>query len=150
MVRHGEAEPHGVRPDAERRLTARGEAQSRAAGQALASIGASFEALYCSPRIRALDTARLVAHALHCEPIPHDELGAAFGPGEAAGLLAAHESVCIVGHEPDLSALAHHYCGARIEMKKGGIAALRIRAGGGELAVLLRPREIATIAGDEL
>jgi phosphohistidine phosphatase len=32
FLRHGEAEPHGARPDPERRLTPRGEEQSRAAG----------------------------------------------------------------------------------------------------------------------
>ncbi|MGI8557223.1 MAG: SixA phosphatase family protein, partial [Solirubrobacteraceae bacterium] len=113
MVRHGEAEPHGARSDAERRLTARGEAQSRAAGAALAAIGASFEPLYTSPRLRALDTARLLSLALHCEPVVHQELSGGFGAREAGELLAAHESVCIVGHEPDLSMLAHDCCGAR-------------------------------------
>lgn len=36
LLRHGEAEPHDVRPDEERRLTPRGERQSRDAGAALA------------------------------------------------------------------------------------------------------------------
>lgn len=139
-----------MKPDAERLLTQRGETQSRGAGVALAAIGASFEALYSSPRERALKTARLLSVSLGLEPILHEELAGGFGGHEADELLAAHSSVCVVGHEPDLSMLAHHYCGARIDLKKGGIAALRIRAGGGELAVLLRPREIAAIARDRI
>ncbi|MGI8559750.1 MAG: hypothetical protein ACR2ND_15845 [Solirubrobacteraceae bacterium] len=46
--------------------------------------------------------------------------------------------------------LAHDCCGARIDLKKGGVAAIRIRArDNGELLVLLRPREIAVLAGSE-
>jgi hypothetical protein len=36
---------------------------------------------------------------------------------------------------------------ARIDLKKGGVAAVRLRSGRGELAVLLRPRELETLAG---
>ena len=38
LLRHAEAEPHGTRADAERRLTERGESQARAAGIALARL----------------------------------------------------------------------------------------------------------------
>ena len=38
-------------------------------------------------------------------------------------------------------------CGARVDFKKGGVAALRVTGGvRGELLVLLRPRELETIA----
>ena len=57
LLRHGDAEPHGSGPDFERRLTARGEQQARAAGRALARMGVSFERVFTSPRVRALDTA---------------------------------------------------------------------------------------------
>ena len=49
----------------------------------------------------------------------------------------------LVGHEPDLSRLVAALTGARIEMKKGGLAAI----GGGALLALLRPREIELVAG---
>ena len=50
LLRHGEAEPHDVRSDDERRLTSRGEDQSRAAGRALAALEVTFQAVYTSPK----------------------------------------------------------------------------------------------------
>ena len=48
LLRHGEAVPHDSKPDADRELTARGERQSIAAGEALARLGVVFQS-------RALD-----------------------------------------------------------------------------------------------
>jgi phosphohistidine phosphatase len=146
MLRHGDAEPHGARDDFHRRLTARGERQATGAGRALARLGVRFEAVYASPRVRALDTARLACAELGCEPVVHEPLGGGFDARDAAALLASHRdaaAVMLVGHEPDLSGLAAALTGARIEMKKGGLAAI----GGGALLVLLRPREIELVAG---
>ena len=146
MLRHGDAEPHGARDDFDRRLTARGERQATGAGRALARLGVRFEAVYASPRVRALDTARLACAELGCEPVVRESLGGGFGARDAAELLAPHRgaaAVMLVGHEPDLSGLAAALTGARIEMKKGGLAAI----GGGALLALLRPREIELVAG---
>jgi phosphohistidine phosphatase len=146
LLRHGDAEPHGAREDFERRLTARGERQATGAGRALARLGVRFEAVYASPRVRALDTARLACAELGCEPLVHGPLAGGFGARDAGELLARHrgaDAVMFVGHEPDLSGLAAALTGARIEMKKGGLAAI----GGGALLALLRPREIELVAG---
>src|ERR1700727_2826341 len=51
LLRHGDAEAHGARPDFERRLTARGERQSRAAGRALGRLEVRFDAVFSSPRV---------------------------------------------------------------------------------------------------
>jgi phosphohistidine phosphatase len=48
----------------------------------------------------------------------------------------------VVGHEPDFSQIVHDLTGARIDLKKGGVAAVRLVPGRAELIVLLRPREI--------
>src|SRR5690242_9544151 len=56
LLRHAEAEPHGTRADSERRLTARGEEQALAAGAALARLGVEFDAILCSPKVRARQT----------------------------------------------------------------------------------------------
>ena len=69
LLRHGEAEPHGAREDEDRRLTPRGERQAEAAGAALAALGVELAAAYTSPRIRALDTARLACEALGVEAV---------------------------------------------------------------------------------
>jgi phosphohistidine phosphatase len=149
LLRHGDAEPHGVRPDAERRLTERGEAQSRAAGAALAALGVSFDAVLTSPRVRARDTARLAADPLGVEPIDHEPLSGGFDREDALALIAGYDAeakLLLVGHEPDLSQLVHDFTGGRVDMKKGGLAAVRVARAAGELFLLLRPRELELIA----
>jgi phosphohistidine phosphatase len=149
LLRHGEAEPHGVRPDAERRLTERGEAQSRVAGAALAAIGVSFDAVLTSPRVRARATARLAAEPLGLEPVEHEPLSGGFDREDALALIAEYDAdgkLLLVGHEPDLSQLVHDFTGGRVDMKKGGVAALRVARAAGDLVVLLRPHELELIA----
>lgn len=150
LLRHGEAEPHGVRDDAGRELTDRGREQSRAAGRALAATLEVVHAVYTSPRVRARDTALLACAALGVDPVVHEPLTGGFEAGEAIALLGASDvddRVLLVGHEPDLSQIAYDLTGARIDMKKGGVAGIRMTAPArGELIVLLRPRELARIS----
>jgi phosphohistidine phosphatase len=150
FLRHGEAEPHDAREDSARRLTARGERQAEAAGAALARLGIEFEAVFTSPKIRAADTAKLACRWLGVDPLVHEPLADGFDRGEALGLvegLGGDARVLVVGHEPDFSQVVHDLTGGRIDLKKGGIAAVRLRASEGEQAVLLRPRELETLAG---
>jgi phosphohistidine phosphatase len=150
-LRHGDAEDHGARADFERRLTDRGERQSQAAGRALLRLGAPIEHAFTSPRVRALDTARIACAALGVEPIVHQALAGEFEPGDATELIAAASAdgaLLLVGHEPDLSNLVLSLTGARVEMKKGGLVAIRVAPAHAELLVLLRPREIELLAQD--
>lgn len=150
LLRHGDAEPHGSREDAERRLTDKGERQSRLAGEALSRLGLSFDAVFSSPRVRSLDTARLVCRALACEPVVHDPLSAGFDRADLDELLAGHgdsTTLLLVGHEPDFSQLVHDLTGGRVDMKKGGVAGVRVERRAGELIALLRPAELRGIAG---
>jgi phosphohistidine phosphatase len=149
LLRHGEAEPHDApRPDAERRLTERGEAQARSAGAALAALRLTFQAVYTSPRVRARDTARLACEALGCEPVEHPPLAGGFDFGQARELLLAHEPdarILVVGHNPDLAQIVHDATGGRIDLDKGGVAGVRLKGARGELIALLRPRELEHI-----
>ena len=150
LLRHGEAEPHDARPDDERRLTDRGRAQSRAAGAALAALKVEIHLAFMSPKVRARDTALLACETLGIQPVEHAALAAGFDADEALALLAAagvDQRVLAVGHEPDFSQVVFDLGGGRIDMKKGGIAALRLDGTRGELIVLLRPREIDRISG---
>ena len=149
LLRHGEAEPHGARDDADRRLTPRGERQSEAAGAALAALGVEFTAAYTSPRIRALDTARLACEALGLEAVVDDALSGEWDAEDARSLLAGHDAdarVLVVGHEPDFSQVVHDLTGGRIDLKKGGIAAVRVDGTRAELFDLLRPKELEGLA----
>ncbi len=154
VLRHAEAEPHGTRSDAERRLTARGEGQARAAGAALSCLGVFFEAVLFSPKVRARQTAELAAEQWPQEQRmllrEHDPLASGFEGAQALQALAqldADGRLLIVGHEPDLSRTVGDLTGGRVDLKKGGLAVVRLEGVGGELAVLLRPRELALIAG---
>ena len=149
LLRHGEAEPHPARPDADRRLTERGEEQSRAAGRALAALGLKFQFVFTSPKVRALDTARLACESFDLEPIVHPALGEEFDANEALALAAAagdDQRTLLVGHNPDFVTVLHDLTGANVELKKGGVGGVRLRGGRrGELIVLMRPRDLSRI-----
>ena len=147
ILRHAEAEPHGTRPDAQRRLTERGEEQARAAGRALAALELRFQAAFTSPKVRAAQTARLACRELGVEPVELEALAGGFDAREALALLRPDERVLVVGHDPDLSQLVHDLTGARAPLRKGGVAGVRLQGSSrrGELLVLLRPRELARL-----
>ncbi len=145
FLRHGEAEPHDARPDEQRRLTPRGEEQSRAAGRALLALELTFQLVVTSPRVRALDTARLACEALRYEPVTHAPLGAGFDADDARDLARPDKRVLLVGHNPDFEQVVHDLTGASIDLKKGAVAAVRVDGHNGLLIALLRPREIARI-----
>ena len=150
LLRHGEAEPHGTRPDDDRELTERGRDQSLAAGRALAALDLTFQLVFTSPKVRSLETARLACEAFGCDPIVHDPLHSGFDRGDAIALLNAagpDKRVLVVGHEPDFSDVVYDFTGARIDLKKAGVAGIRLETTtSGELIALLRPRETDRIA----
>ena len=149
LLRHGEAVPHGSKPDFQRELTEKGIGQGREAGAALARLGARFDAVYSSPKVRARDTARAALESLGGEVQEVDAIAGGFDASDLRDLLTAHgddECVLVVGHEPDLSQLVQDMTGARVDFKKGGVAALRVERGAGELIALLRPAELSHVA----
>jgi len=140
LLRHGDAEDGS--PDAERRLTEKGEEQARAAGRALARLGVRLDACVSSPKVRARDTARLVCEPLGVAVTEDERLEAGpFDVGEVTAGLG--DEILLVGHDPDFSMAVHTETGAQVRMPKGGIAAIDR----GELKVLLRPHEQRVIAG---
>jgi phosphohistidine phosphatase len=154
LLRHAEAEPHGTRTDAERRLTKRGRQQARIAGVALGRLRASFDVVLYSPRVRARQTAELAAEAWsgaqRSRMQEHTPLAGGFDAAqalEAMSLAPVDGRVLLVGHEPDLSGVIAGLSGGRVDLKKGGLAALRLEGGSAELVLLMRPRELALIAG---
>jgi phosphohistidine phosphatase len=139
LLRHGDAADGS--PDAERPLTKKGQKQSRAAGRALKALGVDLSACLTSPKVRAVETARLVCEPLDVEPQLEPKL--AGGPFDGEALAAGlGEHVLLVGHDPDFSMAVHALTGAQVRMKKGGLAGVER----GELMVLLRPAELAAIA----
>jgi phosphohistidine phosphatase len=154
LLRHAEAEPHGVRPDSERRLTERGEQQARAAGLALMRLDVTFDAVLFSPKVRARQTAELAAESWSVQARrrlqEHPPLASGFDAREALDALASvggEGRVLLVGHEPDLSNVIAELMGGRVDLKKGGLAVVRLDGTSGELVILMRPRELALLAG---
>ena len=149
LLRHGEAVPHNSKADADRELTARGERQSAAAGAGLARLGVEFAAVYASPKARAADTARLACEALNVQPEAEDVLGDGFGRDDALELLARHDAeakVLVVGHNPSFAQVVQDLTGARVDFKKGAVAAVRLAGRQGDMIELLRPRELESLA----
>jgi len=139
LLRHGDASDEAP-DDASRPLTAKGERQSVAAGVALAALEAGIETCLTSPKVRALETARIACEALGLEPERTEALrGGDFDPAELA---AGRGTVLLVGHEPDFSRAIQMATGSRVEMKKGGLAAIE----GSTLITLLRPGQLRRIA----
>jgi phosphohistidine phosphatase len=164
LLRHAEAEPHGTRPDSDRRLTRRGERQARAAGVAIQQLAVAFDEVLFSPKVRARATAELAAEGWSAQQREllreHPPLAGGFDSSRAidalAGVPAQDGRLLLVGHEPDLSLTVGGLTDGRIDLKKGGLAVVRLEGGTprlgddgvvGELAILMRPRELALIAG---
>jgi phosphohistidine phosphatase len=140
LLRHGDA-ADGT-PDAERPLTDKGRRQSRAAGEALQALGVALDACLTSPKVRAAQTAELACAGLGIDPQTEPELSG--GPFDAEALSAGlGDNVMLVGHDPDFSMAVHDLTGARVKLKKGGLAGVD----GSDLIVLLRPKELRGIAG---
>lgn len=139
LLRHGDAE-EGLGDDAARRLTLKGEHQAEAAGRALAALAAKPDACLTSPKVRAADTARLACEALDLEPEIAEELRG--GPFDSTALAAGRGDVLLVGHEPDFSNEVARLSGAKVKLRKGGLAVVD----GSSLVALLRPKDLAAIS----
>ena len=144
LLRHGIAEPGS--PDALRPLSPAGLQRTSAVVAALVRRQLGCERLFSSPLRRAWQTAELaVAGGL----APATELAEPLAPaGEAWAwlqALAAREQLAgqrlaLVGHEPDLSALAARLLDAHpgaLQLKKAGVALLQWQPQGGARLLLL-------------
>lgn len=139
LLRHGEAE-QGEGDDAARRLTAKGERQSEEAGKALARLGVKIEACLTSPKLRAADTAKLACEPLETEPEVFPGLSG--GEFDSGDLSAGRGETMLVGHEPSFSDEIARLTGAKVKLRKGGLAIVD----GNTLVALLRPDDLAAIA----
>lgn len=139
LLRHAEAADG--RPDEARPLTPHGLDQARIAGRALALLGVKLDTCLSSPKRRALETAQLACEPLGVEIVTEAALaGSAYDPERLAAGLG---DVMLVGHNPAMSTVLRDMTGARVHLRKGGIAAVQR----GELIALMTPRELAAIAG---
>jgi phosphohistidine phosphatase len=148
LLRHADAgDPEAwTGPDAVRPLSDKGRKQSKRLGDHLASISFKVDAIITSPRIRAEQTAEIVAERIRAKVTVDDRLAHPFEVETVEAILgdaADPDVVVLVGHDPDFSETLSTLCGARLEMKKGAFARIEIdrplRAGRGTLRWLIAP-----------
>jgi phosphohistidine phosphatase len=149
LLRHSHAGDSGTwdGPDERRPLSDKGEKQADRLGRFLAGTGFQADAIITSPKLRASQTAKIVAERLGL-PVGEDErLGDEMSVGALEAILRdAGDPVrpVIVGHDPDLTELVAILCGAaRVPMRKGALARIDIarplEPGGGTLRWLVPP-----------
>jgi phosphohistidine phosphatase len=128
FLRHADAgDPDGwTGPDAERPLSPKGRRQAERLGRHLKAIAFAPDAIVTSPKLRAAETARLVADALDLDVTTDARLGSGFDMTTVEAILDAAgmpRKAVLVGHDPDFSeTLAELVGAAAVPMKKGAIA----------------------------
>ena len=117
LVRHAHAgDPaRWTGPDDRRPLSAKGRLQAQALGRRLAALQVGVDVIVSSPKLRAQQTADLIAQALGLTVRLDERLGGALTIGTLERLIddvGDPRSVMVVGHDPDLSELAADLAGA--------------------------------------
>jgi phosphohistidine phosphatase SixA len=137
-------------PDSERPLSPKGKRQSERLGAFLAERGFAPDAIVASPKLRARQTAQLVADALGIAISVDDRLAGPLDPDDIGEIVerVGGTSVVLVGHDPDFSELLAALSGTEyLPMKKAAFAridmSLPIQPGGGILRWLVPPELIA-------
>jgi phosphohistidine phosphatase len=148
LMRHGEASDEATN-DELRPLTQTGRERLANAGKVLKKI-IELDAVYASPRLRAQQTAEVIANVFGQTVTIREELNFSFsvealksllidvGHGEEARLL-------LVGHNPSISEVIHQMTGANVNLKTGAFACLEvspIALKGATLKWLLTPRRM--------
>jgi phosphohistidine phosphatase SixA len=134
-------------PDASRPLSDKGRAQSERLGRLLADRHFRPDLLLTSPKLRALQTAQIVADRLGVPVVVEDRLGGPLDEARLEAILADHgdpSTPLLVGHDPDFTELVEALSGAtNVPMRKGALARIDVerpvRSGGGILRWLVPP-----------
>jgi phosphohistidine phosphatase len=134
--------------DAERPLSERGRRQAEGLARLLAKADDAPDLFITSPRVRAAETAEIVAKALKTEVVVDRRLAGPLDTDLVTEILLAAgpaERPCIVGHDPDFSELLGELLGTgAIPMRKGALARVdlpgpRVQGGRGVLRYLIPP-----------
>ena len=134
LARHGEAEPSGFAPDAQRALTEEGRRHLRAVGRLLADDPDAIDLVVTSPLVRAVQTAEILVGELHLDgPVRAEAEIAHPGSLEALTALATEvpghvRGVLVVGHEPTMGVWAQSLlgpAGPQVSFRTGTVLGLR-------------------------
>jgi phosphohistidine phosphatase len=133
--------------DETRPLSDKGEKQADRLGRFLAGVGFKPDAIITSPKLRASQTAEIVAKHLGKAISFDDRLGGSLDVAVLEALLREAgdpQRPVVVGHDPDFSELVAELSGAEsVPMSKGALARIDIerplRSGAGTLHWLIPP-----------
>jgi phosphohistidine phosphatase len=101
--------------DFDRPLSTKGRAQAERLGSLLARVDFKTDAILTSPKVRALETAELVAERIGVKPILEDRLAETVTLADLEQILTSAGNPSrpiIVGHDPDFSELLALLVGA--------------------------------------
>jgi phosphohistidine phosphatase len=135
LLRHADAgDPDTwTRDDAARPLSAKGREQAERLATFLHGVRLTVDAVISSPKVRARETAEIVADGLgHAGKVRIDDrLAGGVRPATVDEIVrdaGSPQRVVIVGHDPDFSELLSSLAGASdLTMKKGAMARVDVR-----------------------
>lgn len=149
LLRHAHAgDPEGWKgPDEQRPLSSKGKRQSERLGRFLSVMGFKPAAVIASPKLRASQTAEIVADRLGLSVAADDDLAGPLSLSTIEGILdraGGPGSVVLVGHDPDFSELLAELVGSEnVPMKKAALARIDaerpLSPGAGTLRWLIPP-----------
>lgn len=158
LMQHGACLPEALDP--EQPLSPMGQEQVQKSGEAIRKMGVAFGRMICSPKLRAQQTARIVAREVNYPEdgiIVSDAVKAMSLPQaslELASQFAVEGSVFIAGHLPSvneiISLLTSDGCKVAVNVENGGLARLDIsdfQRPSGALMWYLSPWQMQLFAG---
>ncbi len=151
LVRHGDAEPKAEgKEDRERRLVEKGVIQMRRVANLVELLGFRLDKILASPYVRAIQSAQAISEELEddvkVETIkelePDQDPSALLNRLRGMDEKGRNTTILIVGHEPYLSRFIKLVTGGEVELKKGGVAVIKMNAteGKGSLELLLNQK----------
>lgn len=126
LMRHGEAS-HQASSDAQRPLTERGIADIQRCSHLLTELHVQFTAILASPRLRAQQTAQIIAEQQNLDVIINGALDFEFTHDKLRAILdhyADDAVVLCVGHNPSMTEVVQQVSGARVALPAGGLVCL--------------------------
>jgi phosphohistidine phosphatase len=134
--------------DFDRPLTDEGRVRMDREAKSIAKLDLNIEAIVSSPLVRAKETAEIVAARLKLkrDPLVDERLGPEFDLVRLAAILSEQAelpAIMLVGHDPSMTEVLGELTGARLDLKKGGLAcveATNAQEGSGTLLWLATPK----------
>ena len=133
FLRHGYAENGSATiTDHDRQLTPEGVRRLETAAKVIAALELKIDHIYSSPRVRAFQTAEIVAKAIDMPVEVREEVNFPFFDVQTLQKLLKPlpptNDVMFVGHNPSMCEVVQELTGTMFDMKKGGLAMVELNS----------------------